>query len=170
MAKNTNSTHEHIECSFVYPTYIPSSVVVKYSLVDLRRDVSPPHHQSTYSAGADIRSAENVIINPNETKVIRTNLKVEIPKGYFLEVRSRSGLAANYSVFVLNSPGTIDEDYKDEIMIILHNSGIEPFEVEINDRIAQVLLRNYTQIKFVNSDIDVSDKNRGGGFGSTGIK
>lgn len=152
------------------PTPTPTPITIKYKYVDNTNMVEVPVHQTSHSAGADVRSAEDVTLNPMETRTIKTNLIVDLPKGYFLEVRSRSGLAAKNSVFVLNSPGTIDEDYKDEIKIILHNASLTPFEIKKGDRIAQFLLRSYIQMQFVNDEFDTSEKNRGGGFGSTGIK
>jgi len=168
MKNNNISSTSDVYTHVAYTTYAP--VDIKFTYVDLRNEVEPPKHQTIYSAGADIRSSENVTIHPNKTVVVRTNLIVDLPVDYFLEVRSRSGLAAKHSVFVLNSPGTIDADYKDEIKIILHNAGDSPFEIQKGDRIAQVLLRKYTQCNFINSDIDTTVNNRGGGFGSTGVE
>jgi len=171
MEEYTNSTIDGRDANVIYVSKdLTASTKVKYRYADTNNPIEVPVHQSKYSAGADVRSAEDAVLNPMETKAIGTNLIVELPKGFFLEVRSRSGLAFKDSVFVLNSPGTIDEDYKHEIRIILHNAGIRPFEIKKGDRIAQFLLRNYIQMEFVDEKFTDLDKNRGGGFGSTGIK
>ena len=171
MEEYTNSTIDGKEANVVYfKNDLTPITKVKYRYVDPNNPIEVPVHQTSYSAGADVRSAEDVVLNAMETKAIGTNLIVDLPKGFFLEVRSRSGLALKNSVFVLNSPGTIDEDYKNEVKIILHNAGLKPFEIKKGDRIAQFLLRNYIQMEFVEENFDTSEKNRGGGFGSTGIK
>jgi dUTP pyrophosphatase len=117
---------------------------------------------------AFINSGEPIPIMPGKTEVIHTGLYVELPQGWEIQVRSRSGLAAKNKVCVLNSPGTIDSDYRGEIMVILTNLGSENFFVYSGDRIAQLVLSKVTRIHFDTVD-NLSDTARGnGGFGSTG--
>ncbi len=123
------------------------------------------------SSGMDLSSAslENIIIQPGETKLIPTNLIIEIPKGYEGQVRPRSGLALKFGITVLNSPGTIDCDYRGEVKVLLINHGKENFTVKFGDRIAQLIISNYEKVEptLVKS---LTDTGRGsGGYGSTGI-
>jgi dUTP pyrophosphatase len=114
-------------------------------------------------------SLESIIIQPGETKLIPTNLIIEIPKGYEGQVRPRSGLALKFGITVLNSPGTIDCDYRGEVKVLLINHGKENFTVKFGDRIAQLIISNYEKVEptLVKS---VSDTGRGsGGYGSTGV-
>jgi dUTP pyrophosphatase len=114
----------------------------------------------------------NDIIRPGETSVISTGLAMSIPEGYELQIRPRSGLAAKFSVTVTNSPGTVDADYLDEIKVILTNMGSKDFHVRKSDRIAQAVLNKIEQaeIKEVNDfSEEIKRKDRGGGFGSTGV-
>lgn len=131
-----------------------------------------PKYETDGSAGMDVKafinSGEPIPIMPGKTEVIHTGLYVEIPQGWEIQVRSRSGLAAKNKVCVLNSPGTIDSDYRGEIMVILTNLGSENFFVYSGDRIAQLVLSKVTRIHFDTVD-NLSDTTRGdGGFGSTG--
>ena len=120
----------------------------------------------------DIRAAicEDIFINPGEVVLIPTNFSVEIPKGYEIQVRPRSGLAIKNGIGLLNSPGTIDSDYRGEIKIIMMNFGKERFKISRGDRIAQLILTKYYTANFIESN-DLQDSNRGeGGFGHTGQK
>ena len=128
-------------------------------------------YASEGSSGMDLSSAslENIIIQPGETKLIPTNLIIEIPKGYEGQVRPRSGLALKFGITVLNSPGTIDCDYRGEVKVLLINHGNENFTVKFGDRIAQLIISNYEKVEptLVKS---LSDTGRGsGGYGSTGV-
>lgn len=132
-----------------------------------------PVYETDGSAGMDVRASldQTVIIKPGKCAIIPTGLHVEIPVGYEIQVRSRSGLAAKKRVFVLNSPGTIDSDYRNGIGVILMNLGDEDFPVLNGDRIAQLVLNEVPQIKWeqVSSKEDLSNTTRGlNGFGSTG--
>jgi len=133
-------------------------------------DIPLPSYATEGSSGMDIRAAliEPETLKPGEVKLIPTNLSVEIPTGYEIQVRPRSGLAAKYGIGVLNSPGTIDSDYRGEVKIILFNFGKESFEIKSGERIAQIIIS-----KVYKAEIDVSSKlnetKRGeGGFGHTG--
>lgn len=134
------------------------------------KDVALPKRFHEWDAGYDVCSSIDVTIPPKEFAVIPTGLIFEIPKGYRVDVRSRSGLAARHGVFVLNSPGTIDAGYRDEIKIILANFSDTPFEVKKGDRIAQLLVQRVdVEVTWKEVEKISRDNDRGGGFGSTGI-
>jgi len=124
------------------------------------------------AAGADIRAfIENkTILKPMERKLISTGLKIEIPFGYEVQIRPRSGLAFKNGITVINSPGTIDSDYRGEIGILLINLSNENFEINNGDRIAQMVLSKYEVPNFIEtSKISISQRGEDG-FGSTGKK
>ena len=130
-----------------------------------------PVYGSLLASGADIKACidEEIIIGPGETSLIPTGIRLQIPEGYEGQVRPRSGLALKYSVTVLNTPGTIDSDYRGEIKIILINHGKKPFTVCKNDRIAQLVFSPVIQAEFIQKkELSTSDRGRNG-FGSTGI-
>ena len=134
-----------------------------------------PKYETIGSAGMDVRAmcSEPIVISPGKSAIIPTGLHVEIPVGYEIQVRSRSGLAAKKQVFVLNSPGTIDSDYRNGIGVILMNLGTSDFTVENGERIAQLVLNEVPQINWisVNTLDELSSTDRGmGGFGSTNTK
>ena len=122
------------------------------------------------SAGVDIRAYlnEKVVLDPLERKLIPTGLKVEIPLGYEIQIRPRSGLAYKHGITVLNSPGTIDSDYRGEIGVLLINLSNEAFEIKNGERIAQMILAKHEVPNFIQLK-ELSSSERGeGGFGSTG--
>ena len=124
------------------------------------------------SAGFDIRSAEDCVVNAKERRLIHTGIKVNIPEGYEIQVRPRSGLAFKHGITVLNAPGTIDSDYTGEIGVILYNTSEFNFEVKKGDRIAQLVLSEVVKPNFVVVDCitDSTEEGRGSnGFGSTGV-
>ena len=132
-----------------------------------------PAYETIGSAGMDVRAmlADSVVLKPGERVIIPTGLYVEIPVGYEIQVRPRSGLAFKKGVTVLNTPGTIDSDYRNQIGVILINLGAEDFTIEPGDRIAQLVLNQVPQINWVpvNNVEELSSTDRGlGGFGSTG--
>ncbi|MEG1641730.1 MAG: dUTP diphosphatase [Synergistaceae bacterium] len=129
-----------------------------------------PTYATEGSAGMDIRASEPAIIKAGERACVPTGLFMEIPFGYEAQVRPRSGLAFKHGVTVLNTPGTIDSDYRGEIKVILINMGKEDFVIEVGDRIAQVVFAEVTQgnLKLVDS-LEETDRSSGG-FGSTGRK
>jgi dUTP pyrophosphatase len=127
-----------------------------------------PKYQTAGSAGLDVCANMNSTIPCEGIRLISTGLSVEIPEGYEIQVRPRSGLALKHGVTVLNSPGTIDSDYRGEIGIILINLGPFPFVIKEGDRIAQLVLSKVEQIEWT-PVLLVSETKRGeGGFGSTG--
>lgn len=121
-------------------------------------------------AGYDLASCEHVTILPKQWKIVDTGLKFEIPEGHEVQIRPRSGLAAKKGVTVLNTPGTIDQNYRNNIKIILINHGEYPFEIAPGDRIAQAVLAPVVQSEIVEVTTELSKTDRGtNGFGSTGI-
>ncbi len=133
-------------------------------------DIELPAYATSGSSGMDIRAAvkEDMIVRHGEIILVPTNLSVEIPHGYEIQVRPRSGLAIKHGIGVLNSPGTIDADYRGEIKIILFNFSKEDFKISRGDRIAQIILSKVYLAKFIQTN-DLADSSRGeGGFGHTG--
>ena len=129
-----------------------------------------PEYQTPLSAGLDIRAnlGQSVTLHPLERAMIPTGLYVELPEGCEMQIRPRSGLAAKHGITVLNSPGTIDADYRGEIKVILVNLSNEPFTIEAGERIAQMIVARYEQIEWQAVE-ELSSTERGaGGFGSTG--
>ena len=129
-----------------------------------------PEYQTPLSAGLDIRANldESVTLQPLERAMIPTGLFVELPEGCEMQIRPRSGLAAKHGITVLNSPGTIDADYRGEIKVILVNLSNEPLTIEAGERIAQMIVARYEQIEWEAAE-ELSSTERGaGGFGSTG--
>lgn len=130
-----------------------------------------PHYETTSSAGMDLKAFidEPVILNSLERKIIKTGLYISLPKGFEAQVRSRSGLSIKHGLCVLNSPGTIDADYRGEIGIILINLSQEPFTINNGDRVAQLVVASHEQAQWIKVN-ELSETNRGNkGFGSTGI-
>jgi len=129
-----------------------------------------PEYKTEGSAGADLRAnlLEPVWLAPMERKAIPTGVRIELPAGYEAQVRPRSGLALEKGVTCLNSPGTIDSDYRGEIKVILINLGAVPARIDPDDRIAQLVIARYTGATFEPKE-RLADTRRGdGGFGSTG--
>lgn len=131
-----------------------------------------PQFASAGAAGADLRARleRSLVLPPGERVMIGTGVRVEIPRGYEGQVRPRSGLAARQGITVLNSPGTIDSDYRGEIRVPLINLGREPVTIEPLMRIAQLVITPVPAVVFV-PDTAISETDRGeGGFGSTGVQ
>jgi dUTP pyrophosphatase len=131
-----------------------------------------PHYETLASAGMDLRAnlTESRTLKPLERTVVGTGLFIELPRGYEAQVRPRSGLAAKKGITVLNAPGTIDADYRGEIGVILVNLSNEDFEIHNGERIAQLVIAEYSRIEWEAVDA-LSETARGeGGFGSTGTK
>lgn len=129
-----------------------------------------PAYQTKLSAGLDLIAAitEPVLLKPLERKLIGTGLYIELPEGFEAQIRPRSGLAFKHGVTVLNSPGTIDADYRGEIKVLLVNNSDSTFTVQDGERIAQMVIARYEQIKW-NPQEALSETERGcGGYGSTG--
>lgn len=130
-----------------------------------------PSYETSGSAGLDLRAnlSQSVGLFPGQRKLIPTGLFIELPEGYEAQIRPRSGLALKYGVTVLNSPGTIDADYRGEIMINLINHGSECFIIENSMRIAQMVISKVEQVTFLSVE-SLDDTERGaGGHGHTGL-
>tara|TARA_B100000945_G_scaffold303891_1_gene288883 strand:- start:1962 stop:2396 length:435 start_codon:yes stop_codon:yes gene_type:complete len=131
-----------------------------------------PHYSTVASAGMDLRAniSESIILKPLERGIIKTGLFIELPLGHEAQVRPRSGLALKKGITVLNSPGTIDADYRGEIGVVLVNLSREEFVVEDGERIAQMIVSKHEKVEWEEADF-LNDSARGSeGFGSTGIK
>lgn len=146
-------------------------VTVKVNLSSSAKDLGLPFYATEGSAGLDLRAdiKENVILEPQERKAISTGLSIELPVSYEAQVRSRSGLAIKNGVVVLNSPGTIDSDYRGEIKVILINHSKDTFEIKRGDRIAQLVIAKHEVVNLVEVEETSSTQRGVGGFGSTGV-
>jgi dUTP pyrophosphatase len=140
----------------------------------LEPGASLPVYKTGGSAGADLHAylkephAGTILLEPGERTLVPTGIRMQLPAGYEGQVRSRSGLAIEHGVVCLNSPGTIDADYRGEIRVILANLGDEPFVISDGDRIAQLIVAPVSHASFSRAD-SLGDTQRGaGGFGSTG--
>jgi len=129
-----------------------------------------PSRQSAHAAGYDVASADaDLVLGPGERRAVGTGLVFELPEGYEMQVRPRSGLALKYGITLPNAPGTIDADYRGELKVILQNGGSEPFAIKRGDRIAQLVFARH-ESPVITETVDVSETGRGaGGFGSTGV-
>ena len=146
--------------------------MVKILIKKTSKEVITPKYKTDGSSGVDLSAFldKEVVIKPNSSDLIPTGLQVAIPEEFEIQIRPRSGLAAKESIGVLNSPGTIDSDYRGELKIILFNHGKEDFIINNGDRIAQMVLVPIVKMEFEEVD-NLPDTVRGqGGFGSTGKK
>lgn len=134
-------------------------------------DLPLPTYQTSQSAGLDLMAAVEVplTLEPGATVMVPTGLAIALPEGLEAQVRPRSGLAAKHGVTVLNSPGTVDADYRGEIKVILINHGPDPFIIQRGERIAQMVVARHAQVNWVPvAELDSSERGAGG-FGSTGV-
>ena len=144
--------------------------MVRVLVKKLNPSVQLPKYKTLGSSGMDLMAfiSETIIISPNRLHIIPTGISIAIEEGYEIQIRPRSGLAAKSNITVLNTPGTIDSDYRGELKVILFNHGTEKFIVNNNDRIAQMVLSPILKVNFEEVD-ELPDTVRGaGGFGSTG--
>lgn len=132
-------------------------------------EVEEPKYESDDASGMDVKCLEECKLEPGETKLFKLGFKVEIPSGYEIQVRPRSGLALKYGLTVLNSPGTIDSDYRGEVGVILHNASQVPYVFYKGERIAQIVLCKVEKICFYKGKVNETDRGEGG-LGSTGRK
>lgn len=131
-----------------------------------------PQYATPYSAGMDIRANTTgpIVIKPLERILVPTGLHIELPEGYEAQIRPRSGLAIKHGIGLVNSPGTIDADYRGEILIIVVNLSNQEYTLQPGERIAQMIVAKYQKVEWVESD-SLEESQRGqGGFGSTGVK
>jgi dUTP pyrophosphatase len=129
-----------------------------------------PSFETAMSAGMDLRAdlGEAIVLQPGERKLIGTGLYLALEAGYEAQIRPRSGLAYKHGITVLNSPGTIDADYRGEIKVLLINHGAESFEIQHGERIAQMVIAKYERVEFeLVASLDETERGAGG-FGSTG--
>jgi dUTP pyrophosphatase len=148
------------------------TVAIEFIWLDHGRGLEPPRQQTAAAAGVDLLAAlgpdEVVTLAPGKRMLVPTGMAMAIPVGFEAQVRPRSGLAAKHGVTVLNSPGTIDADYRGEVKVILVNLGDVPFEVRRGERIAQMVVAPVAAVNFTLTE-SLDDTARGtGGFGSTG--
>ena len=130
-----------------------------------------PKYQTALSAGMDLHAnlEEPIVLMPQARMLVATGLFIELPEGYEAQVRPRSGLALKHGITVLNSPGTIDADYRGEIKVLLINHGQEPFTIQNGERIAQMIIAQHATVQWQETQ-SLSNTERGeGGYGSTGV-
>lgn len=144
---------------------------VKVRIVN-RRGGSLPQYATEGAAGMDVRAAleEPLTIMPGERKLVSTGLSVELPSGFEMQLRPRSGLALKHGITLLNSPGTIDADYRGEIGVIMANLGSEPFVINDGDRICQAVVASYARVEWERADTLTVTERGEGGFGHSGVK
>lgn len=145
--------------------------MLKLRVERLADDIPLPAYQSAGAAGLDLAAAvaEPVVIAPGERRFVPTGIRVAIPEGYEGQVRPRSGLALRHGIGIVNSPGTIDADYRGEIGIVLVNHGAEPFTVSRGARIAQLVIAPVTRVNVEAVEALDATERGGGGYGSTGV-
>lgn len=167
-------TNDLMKYSFkeVFDLYSKNALCIKI----INKSNNPlPDYKTPKSAGMDLRAAfiegdGRTRLQPKERTLIHTGLYIQLPVGYEAQVRPRSGLALKYGVTVLNSPGTIDADYRGEICVILYNAGDEPFVVYNGDRIAQLVIAKYETAHWLLTDSLDETERADGGFGHSGVK
>ena len=147
---------------------------IEIKQLDNFADLQMPAYETDLAAGVDLRAAIDadtpLVLQPGARVLVATGLAMALPPGYEAQIRPRSGLAYKHGITVVNSPGTIDADYRGEVKILLINHGTENFTINRGDRIAQMVVAPVTQAKFEVVDT-LSDTARGaGGYGSTGVK
>lgn len=141
---------------------------MKVRIKKLHDDAIIPKYQSDEAAGFDLHSVEELVLKKGKRVALKTGLAMQIDKGYELQVRARSGLALKKGIALVNAPGTVDSDYRGEIMVILINLGEEDVHIKVGDRIAQAVLKEVVQAEILEVD-ELDSTSRGeGGFGSTG--
>ena len=144
---------------------------IKVKVKQIAKDLPLPAYHTEDSSGLDLHAAvkEPILIQPGGIKIIPTGLKLSIPSGYEAQVRPRSGLAKDYGITVLNTPGTVDADYRGEVQVILINLGKQDFQINSGDRIAQLVFNQVIKAEFgLVEELDET-KRKNGGFGHTGI-
>jgi len=150
-----------------------NNFIVKFRRLDLENnaDIPLPRYMTPEAAGMDICAGieEEILLNPGDIKLIPTGFAMAVPEGYEAQIRPRSGIAVKHGIGVINSPGTIDSDYRGEVKIAVINLGSEPYTIKRCDRIAQMLIKKvyHMQIEIV-EELNETDRNSGG-FGHTGV-
>ena len=144
--------------------------MIRVSFKKLSPDAVTPEYQTKGAAGFDFHAIEDMEINPRQTVLVKTGLSVEIPEGFELQVRPRSGMSLKTKIRVANSPGTVDSDYRGEVCIIMENMGMLgslPYQIKKGDRVAQGVICPVFQAVFIEQDLSETERGEGG-FGSTG--
>jgi len=147
-------------------------VTVRIKRLEAQEDIPLPAYETSGSAGMDLRAAvkEKILLVPGEIRLVPTGLAISIPPGYEAQIRPRSGLALRYGLGLVNSPGTIDSDYRGEIGLIMINWGTDPVEIKRGDRIAQMIITKVHRAEIVQVE-DLDSTARGeGGFGHSGLE
>ena len=131
-----------------------------------------PQYETGQAAGLDVRAniTESITLGPLERALVPTGLYVELPEGYEMQVRPRSGLAAKHGLSLVNSPGTVDPDYRGEIKVILVNLSNTPYELKPGERVAQLVVARFTRVEGESVEVLGETERGAGGFGSTGTK
>ncbi len=153
------------------PLFQPQEIMVKIKIVNTGRQQLPAY-ATPQSAGMDLRAniEENITLHPMERRIIPTGLRIALPEGYEAQVRPRSGLALKHGITVLNSPGTIDADYRGELGVLLVNLSTEDFIIAPGERIAQMVIAKHEQAEFeLVEALDETERGEGG-YGHTGVK
>src|ERR1700743_2501077 len=132
---------------------------------------SLPAYETMHAAGMDLRAEveETVILKPMERKLIPTGLHIELPEGFEAQIRPRSGLAFKHGIGIVNSPGTIDADYRGEVKVLLINFSDQPFEIKSGDRIAQIVVAKHGKIEWEQVEVLNETLRGAGGYGHTGV-
>jgi dUTP pyrophosphatase len=146
------------------------SVPLKVMVLEGRPELPLPSYQTAGASGMDVPAARAARIEPGRWVAVGTGLALEIPPGFEVQVRPRSGLAARHGVTVLNAPGTIDADYRGELQVLLVNHGSAPFDVAVGDRIAQLVVAPVVQAAVEVVEALSSSERGAGGFGHTGVR
>lgn len=132
---------------------------------------SLPAYETLHAAGMDLRAEldEQIVLKPMERKLVPTGLFIELPEGFEAQIRPRSGLAFKHGIGIVNSPGTIDADYRGEIKVLLINYGDQPFEINTGDRVAQMVVARHEKVNWEKVDSLNETKRGAGGYGHTGV-
>lgn len=140
--------------------------------MDSANDLPLPKYMTNGAAGMDLYANvhETLVINPGEISLVPTGIRIALPEGYEAQIRPRSGLALKHGIGLLNSPGTIDSDYRGEIQAIMFNFGKQPFNIERGDRIAQMVISKFERVEWEEAEELPDSERGGGGFGHTGSK
>ncbi len=142
--------------------------MLKVKIKKLRDEAQVPSYAHKGDSGLDVYSTENSVIRPGERKLISTGLVFEIPQGYEGQLRPKSGMALNYGITLLNTPGTLDSPYRGELKIIVINLGNETYEIRRGSKICQIVFSKVEEVEFEETDQLDETTRKEGGFGSTG--
>jgi len=143
--------------------------MIPIKIKKLHPEAIMPHYTHDGDAGMDVYSTEDLILLPTQRKLIPTGLSFEIPKGFEIQIRPKSGLALKHGLTIINTPGTLDSGYRGELGIILLNTGEAPYEIKKSEKIAQIILARYEEAE-IQEVKELGDSSRGAeGYGSTGL-